>query len=66
MIGVATIVFEQNCHNCGWYCDNCGFLTIVVDVAMIVADFDCDHIKACALNIGILLIMTSSPNMIVQ
>ena len=26
MIGVATIVVEQDCDDCGWHRDNCGFL----------------------------------------
>ena len=41
MIGVATIVVEQDCDNCGWHCYNCFFATIVVGVATI------DHITPC-------------------
>ena len=26
VIGVATIVVDQDCDNCGWSYDNCGFL----------------------------------------
>ena len=53
MTGVATIVLEQDCDNCGWHCDKLWFFAIiVVGVATIVVDCDncehcdnCDHVK---------------------
>ena len=42
MIGVATIVVDQDCDNCGWSYDNSGFLqqlwliVTIVNIATIV------------------------------
>ena len=49
MIGIALIVVEQDCDNCGWHCDNCVFFpTIVVGVVTIVVDCDnCEHCNNC-------------------
>ena len=46
MIGVATIVVDQDCNNCGWSYNNWFFATIVASVATIVVDCDnCDHMR---------------------
>ena len=49
LIKIATIVADQDCDNCGWSYDNCGFFaTIVVAVATIVVDCDnCDNCDNC-------------------
>ena len=36
MTGVATILVDQDCNNCGWYYNNCGFLRQLWLIATIV------------------------------
>ena len=48
MIGVATIVVDLDCDNCGWGYNNRIFVTIVVGVATIVVDCNnCEHCDNC-------------------